>query len=74
MGLVQLLQEQEQLWSVNKKYQVFDWYGNDVGSPVFEHWEDACDWITETIDKVYGELSDNDHDIQRDEYQIIELD
>lgn len=56
------------------QYKVYDWAMNEVGSPTFDHYDDASDWITETIDKVYGELSDQEHDQQRDEYCIIELD
>ena len=54
-------------------FKVYDWYGNEVGSPIFRNYDDASDWITELIEEVYGNLSDNAHDIQRDEYQIIEL-
>ena len=56
------------------EYKVYDWASNEVGSPIFNNYDDASDWITSNIEKVYGDLSDNEHDIQRDEYQIIELD
>lgn len=56
-----------------KEFKVFDWAGNDVDSPIFNNWEDACDWIGELIDSIYGELNDDDYDIQYGEYQIIEL-
>ena len=55
------------------KWQVFDWYGNDVGSPVFDYFDNASDWISETIDRVYGNLTDSEYDEQRGEYQIIEV-
>lgn len=56
------------------KWKVYDWAGNDVGSPEFDYFDDASDWISETIDKVYGlNLTDDEYDQQRDEYQITDV-
>ncbi len=55
------------------EYKVYDWAGNEVGSPIFDDWNDACDWMSQLVDKVYPNLDDNEHDEQLGEYQIIEL-
>ena len=55
------------------KWTVKDWAGNDVGSPEFDHFEDASDWIDETIDRVYGELTDEEYDEQVGEYVIYDV-
>ena len=55
------------------KWTVKDCNANDVGSPEFDHYHDACDWIDTTIDRVYGELTDDDYDEQRGEYVIYDV-
>lgn len=58
----------------NEKYKVIDWAGNEVGSPIFNYFDDASDWLSELIDRVYGKnLSDDDYDLQRGEYEIVEV-
>ena len=56
-----------------EKYKVLDWAGNEVGSPIFNHFDDASDWLDELINKVYGDLSDDDYDLQRQEYVIHDV-
>lgn len=52
---------------------MIDIYYYDIRKWAVDNWEDACDWIGELIDSIYGELNDDDYDIQYGEYQIIEL-
>jgi len=59
---------------MSTKWKVYDWANNDVGSPEFDHFDDASDWISETIDRVYGtDLSDDEYDEQRGEYVIHDV-
>lgn len=56
------------------KWKVFYWANNEVGSLIFHNFEGASNWISETIDRVYGaNLTDDEHGQQRDEYSIIEV-
>lgn len=54
-------------------FKVLDWYGNDVGSPLFDNMEDAHEWLMVNVSNVYGSLDDDSFDEQCDEYQIVKL-
>ena len=52
---------------------IYDWAGNGVCNKVFDYFDDASDELDRMIDRCYGELSDDEYDTQRGEYQIIEV-
>ena len=55
-------------------YRVFDWANNEINSPVFSDFDDACDWLNRHIEKLYGkDLSDDRWDEEIGEFNIVDV-